>query len=46
MCTFVPNLLKVADVPQIAALVAPRLRILRALDGGRRPVNVAATSGS
>jgi dienelactone hydrolase len=47
MCTFVPNLLKVADVPQIAALVAPRpLRILRALDGGRRPVIVDATSGS
>ena len=37
MALFAPNLLKYADVPQLAALVAPRaLRILSVVDGGNR----------
>ncbi|MEW6356041.1 MAG: hypothetical protein AB1696_06945 [Planctomycetota bacterium] len=37
MPTFVPNILKIADVPQTAALVAPRpLSILGAVDGSLR----------
>jgi len=42
MSTFVPGILKVGDVPQIAALVAPRgLHIAGAVDGGNRQVSSA-----
>ncbi|NLB97045.1 MAG: hypothetical protein GX785_15215 [Armatimonadetes bacterium] len=40
MSLFVPNLLKVADVPQIASLVAPRrLHIASGVDAGAHPLS-------
>ncbi|MBM4048578.1 MAG: hypothetical protein FJ279_26040 [Planctomycetes bacterium] len=42
MTTFLPNILKLADVPQIAALIAPRpLHIRSAVDGGFRELTPA-----
>ena len=42
MSLFVPGLLRVGDVPQLAALVAPRrLHIAGAVDGGNRALDAS-----
>jgi hypothetical protein len=47
MSVFMPNLLRYADVPQIAALMAPRsLRILSAVDGGNRELTKEEMAGA
>ena len=44
---FMPNLLRHGDVPQIAALVAPRgLRILSVVDGGNRELKREEIAGA